>query len=69
MLLKRENAEIRDAGMATFQKWNSCGKKVVGTGVIDTKIIRASEKSYLMNKFESVKTDIKKTWAVNKECN
>ena len=33
-----------------------------------TKIITASEKSYFMNKFESVETDIKKT-AVNKECN
>ena len=27
-----------------------------------TKIIRASEKSYFMNKIESVKTDIRKTW-------
>ena len=31
-----------------------------------TKIIRASEKSYFMNKFESVKTDIKKTWQLTK---
>ena len=34
-----------------------------------TQIIWASEKPYFMNKFESVKTDINRKVAVNKECN